>query len=111
MADIVQDYLKRLMNNTLQEREAMTDDSAVGYIERPSEMKDRIEQSIGMMKIGKHNDVPDSEFLPDELEKGIQVEHEHTDCPHIAKAIAKDHLSECPRYYTKLAEMEANCDD
>ena len=56
--------------------------------------------------VGKHNDVPDSKFDPNELKKGIEIEHEHSDNPAICKAIAKDHLSEIPDYYTRLEKME-----
>lgn len=57
-------------------------------------------------EIGKHKNVPDSEFDSSELEKGIKVEMEHTDNPEIAKNIAKDHLSEIKDYYTRLLAME-----
>jgi len=56
--------------------------------------------------IGKHNDIPDEEFDSGQLAMGIEVEKEHTDNEDIAKAIAKDHLSEMPDYYTKLKQME-----
>lgn len=49
---------------------------------------------------------PDSHFDPDALAKGIKVELEHTSDKRIAKEIAKDHLSEDPKYYDKLAKME-----
>ena len=41
-----------------------------------------------------------------ELEKGIRVEMEHTDNPAVAREIAKDHLAEDPKYYTKLASLD-----
>jgi hypothetical protein len=59
------------------------------------------------LTIGKHDDVPDSEFDAEELAKGIKVEMEHTDDLEIAKSIAKDHLSEAKNYYTRLLKMEA----
>lgn len=37
-----------------------------------------------------------------ELKKGIEVEKEHTTSATKAKKIAKDHLVEKPKYYTKL---------
>jgi hypothetical protein len=40
------------------------------------------------------------------LEKGIKVEAEHTDDSKIAAEIAKDHLTEDPLYYEKLAKVE-----
>lgn len=56
--------------------------------------------------IGKHNDVPDDQFDAEQLAIGIEIEKEHTDNEDIAKAIAKDHLSEMPDYYTKLKTIE-----
>jgi hypothetical protein len=52
--------------------------------------------------IGKHNDVPDSQFNPKELALGIKTELEHTNNIGIAKKIAKDHLQEFRDYYTRL---------
>ena len=42
----------------------------------------------------------------DQIKMGIEVEHEHTSSSFIAERIAKDHLSEFPDYYTRLAKME-----
>jgi hypothetical protein len=39
---------------------------------------------------------------PEELTLGIKEEMEHTGDLSVAKEIALDHLSEDPRYYTKL---------
>ena len=39
---------------------------------------------------------------PTQLSIGIQIEMEHTNDPDIAKEIAMDHLTEDPKYYTKL---------
>lgn len=54
----------------------------------------------------KHANVPDSRFDPVQLLRGIHVELEHTDSRACAKAIAKAHLMESPRYYELLEEME-----
>jgi hypothetical protein len=56
--------------------------------------------------IGKHNNIPDSEFDPEELALGIKIEMEHTDNPAIALSITKDHLSEFEKYNTMLVDME-----
>ena len=56
--------------------------------------------------IGKHNDVPDSKFDPEQLKMGIDIEKEHSDDIEIRTRIAKDHLSEIPDYYTRLKKME-----
>ena len=47
-----------------------------------------------------------SDFDPDQIKAGIEVEHEHTDSEIIALKIALDHLAEFPDYYTRLAKME-----
>jgi len=41
-----------------------------------------------------------------QLEKGIQVEYEHTHNYSISKKIAEDHLCEIPDYYDRLERME-----
>jgi hypothetical protein len=46
-------------------------------------------------------------YDPEELAIGTQVETEHTSDLDEAERIAKDHLEEDPRYYTKLVAMEA----
>jgi len=55
---------------------------------------------------GLGDDRPDSDFDPEQLRMGIKVEKEHTIDAAKAKEIAKDHLSEDPRYYTKLKKIE-----
>lgn len=45
-------------------------------------------------------------FDPEQIRMGVKVEMEHTTNPKIAERIAKDHLSEIPDYYTRLAKME-----
>ena len=41
---------------------------------------------------GLADNAPDSEFDPDQLEKGIKIEMEHTSSKAMATEIAKDHL-------------------
>jgi hypothetical protein len=45
------------------------------------------------------------QYDPEELKKGIKVEHEHTTDSQIAEIIAKQHLAEDPKYYSKLEKM------
>jgi len=47
--------------------------------------------------------VPDN-FDPSEIEMGIKTEMEHTDDEQKAKEIAMDHLTEDPKYYSKLKD-------
>jgi len=53
----------------------------------------------------KQGDVPDEEFDAEQLQKGVEIEKEHTDNPEIAKQIAKAHLKEDVDYYVKLEKM------
>ena len=57
-----------------------------------------------MEDISKETDTPKNE-LDKELKKGIKTETEHTPSNKKAKTIAKDHLIENPKYYTKLKKV------
>lgn len=54
----------------------------------------------------KHGTDPDSNFDPEQLKMGIEVEREHTDNLEVAEKIAKAHLSEDPKYYSKLNTLD-----
>lgn len=56
--------------------------------------------------VGKHNNIKDSNFSEEQLKRGIEIEKEHSNNINVRKAIAKDHLSETPNYYTYLGKME-----
>jgi hypothetical protein len=58
------------------------------------------------IKGGKADKIPISAFPKKKMEEGAKVESEHTDCPVVAKEIARDHLTEDINYYTKLKKME-----
>jgi len=60
------------------------------------------EQLIG----GKADGKPDSAFSASALRAGMKVEREHLRSAAARKEIAKDHLTEDPRYYVKLKAME-----
>ena len=47
-----------------------------------------------------------SDFEKSQVEKGKEVEFEHTDDPDTAREIAIDHLDEHQEYYTGLKHME-----
>ena len=59
-----------------------------------------------LFRDGLSQNLPDKYFDQDQLNKGIQVEYEHTNNMELAKKIAKDHLVEFPDYYTRLEKME-----
>ena len=42
----------------------------------------------------------------DQLRMGVKVEMEHTNDRKKSREIALDHLTEDPKYYTKLKQME-----
>jgi len=49
---------------------------------------------------------PDSDFDKKQIEKGVEIEKEHTPDKDIRKEIAKDHLVEHDKYYNFLDKME-----
>lgn len=55
---------------------------------------------------GKADKIPPSRFPLKKVRAGEKVEHEHTYSHAIAREIARDHLSEDPKYYEKLHKME-----
>jgi hypothetical protein len=71
---------------------------------RPRRASRRPMRGLGQKLL--HCDVPDERFEPSELEKGTEVELEHTDDRATAKCIAKAHLLESPLYYRELEKME-----
>jgi hypothetical protein len=48
------------------------------------------------------------DYDPEELALGVKVELEHTPYKSIARIIAKQHLAEDPKYYTKLKKVEGS---
>jgi len=65
-----------------------------------------IKQAAEKLKGGKGDNKPDNLFDKNELGKGVEHEHEHTDDNDTAKEIAKDHLVERSDYYTALAKSK-----
>lgn len=59
-----------------------------------------------LLEGGLADNIPASEFDPEQLDKGIKHEMEHTTNPAIAEEIAKDHLSEVADYYNKIEKLE-----
>jgi hypothetical protein len=51
---------------------------------------------------GVGDNTPTTEVDPIQLSTGIQIEMEHTNDTEIARSIAMDHLTEDPKYYSKL---------
>jgi len=58
------------------------------------------------LKGGKADKKTPSDFPKKEVERGKDVEFEHTNTPDIAREISIDHLEEHPDYYTGLKHME-----
>ena len=50
----------------------------------------------------------DPKSVKEQLQKGIKIEHEHTNDESLARTIALQHLAERPDYYTKLQKVEEN---
>ena len=62
--------------------------------------------------LAERSDKSPTDFDPFELEKGTEEEEkEHTNDEPTARQIAMDHLTEHPRYYAALEQMEKGLDD
>jgi len=75
------------------------------YGEDPA-MKQAADKRPPGLEAGRAAGHDEDEFDVDQILKGIEIEHEHTDKDNIAKAISMDHLTEDPKYYTHLKAME-----
>jgi hypothetical protein len=65
----------------------------------------------GKIPGGLADNKPKSDFDPKAIAQGVKVELEHTDDKELAAEIARDHLTEDPKYYDKLERMESGmCD-
>lgn len=69
-----------------------------------------LDESIIIDNPSMDDNRPDKNYDPKELEMGIKVELEdnHSDNEEIQKSIAKDHLDEDPKYYTKLKTIDSH---
>lgn len=97
-------YLKISDLKSAASRAKLADQLGVPAIQLKN-MSDSELQNI-LKHVGKHDFSPDSEFDAEQLRLGIKTEREHTKSDLIAKIIAKDHLKEDPKYYTKLQKVE-----
>ena len=57
-----------------------------------------------MYGLADKEDTQSADVDANELKVGMDIEKEHTRDPNVAKQIALDHLSEDPKYYTKLQQ-------
>lgn len=92
------------LNSTMQQMR----DSRIRLPQQGQQLQQTAEKAMREKIIGGLGDnKPDSGFDPKCLAHGIEVEKEHTKDKKVAKEIAKDHLTEDPKYYKKLKKMEA----
>lgn len=73
-----------------------------------SQVLDRPTPSVA--ELAKKHGVPESHIRA-QLKKGVAIELEHTTDPGVAQEIARDHLSEFPDYYDRLAKAERVSED
>ena len=92
----------KVAKDELEEMSGMGGGGISGAVSKPLKNEDKLPGGIA-------DDAKDSQFDSKQLEMGSQHESEHTDDPEKAKEIAKDHLSEDPKYYEKL--QAANLDE
>lgn len=75
-----------------------------GKLESPKMAEDKIQGGLADKK-------KPSDFSSQQVSMGVSHEKEHTNSPTLAREIAMDHLTEDPRYYTKLEKIEKTAYD
>ena len=76
-----------------------------GGLNEKQELKGGKADKLTLPQIAKKHKLP-IEDLTSQLRLGIKTEMEHTDSKKQAKEIAMDHLSEDPKYYTKIKKAK-----
>lgn len=76
-----------------------------GLIELSREVSSKTMKKSDLISGGLADDKVPSEFDPEALAIGTQIELEHTKDPSVAREIAMDHLSEDPNYYDLEKDM------
>lgn len=88
-----------------------TDDQMHGLATKlqldPSELETIVYSILSDIISGGKSQGLDNPVDPKELAMGIKVEAEHTKDEAIREKIARDHLAEDPKYYSKLQVMES----
>lgn len=72
--------------------------------------QEEVEVNGKKISIGRHSDKTDHHFDPHELQMGIEEEIKRIKDHRVAKAIAKDHLSEIPDFYSRIRKMKYGYD-
>jgi hypothetical protein len=68
-------------------------------------VKGGLSDGMSLKDIAKRHGV-NIKDITNEFNMGVKVETEHTDNVKMAGEIARDHLFEDPKYYTKLKDIE-----
>jgi hypothetical protein len=90
----------------LQNNDVSKFDAAAGRGELKAAAFSAAKLAKDLLHGGDADNKPDTSFSAVALLRGKKHEREHTDNGQVAKEIAKDHLSEDPRYYEKVEQIE-----
>jgi hypothetical protein len=102
---------KNAVNKTILQKESINMESSnrimlfEQWVKESEFFKGGIANGMSPEDLAKHHKISVGE-INKALEKGKNVELEHTDDPDKAYEIAKDHIYEDPKYYDKLAKIE-----
>jgi len=104
-AESMKDYgSKNMLMDILEEEEEHRNDLIIALGKKSTPVNE--EEEPDLMKGGLADDKKVDDFNPAQIEMGKKVESEHTEDEDIATEITKDHLTEDPKYYDKLKEIE-----
>lgn len=102
----IQEFLTNLLKKSLSSQVTAKDNAAYeGYVN--SAVSFLLEQD-GVGEIAPNEEKELLSFEKESVNRGIEVEMEHTTNRKIAMKIALDHLKENPKYYEKLKAVEGD---
>ena len=101
-------YLAHMKPQRLGGIQEISRDEFERYIDQHAKAKARFRKRAFVMPggVADRKGIRPSDVDQQQLRMGERVEKEHTRKPVVAKAIATDHLSEIPKYYSYLRGME-----
>jgi len=102
--EFYEDYVKNLVPENF-DIKRNGDTIEIKVLKEADKLKGGLADNMSLSDIAdKHNVSLDD--IKKQLKMGIKVELEHVDDKQLAAEIARDHLVEDPKYYTKLKKME-----
>lgn len=112
---VANERIREFLNDNPSPSDEQVHDLAEELDMEPDKLEEQIYDMLSQFVVSDDDKIPGGladdksvdDFPKDQIEKGIEVELEHTDDPEIAREISMDHLTESDDYYSRLDGMES----